>query len=34
MKTQERLTVQDMKSIAEFNRIIMNYLKMLEIKNE
>lgn len=31
MNTQ-RLKVQDMKSIAEFNRIIMNYLKMLEIK--
>ena len=29
----ENTTVQDLKSLAHFNRIIKNYLKMIKIEN-
>jgi len=30
----KKLTAQDMKTLAEFKRIVRNYLKMVKIENE
>jgi hypothetical protein len=34
VKLPKRTTVQDLKSLAFFNRIIKNYMKMQKIKNQ
>lgn len=33
-RTRQKLTVQDLRSIASFNRIIKNYLKMQRIESK
>lgn len=33
-RTRQKLTVQDLRSIAFFNRIIKNYFKMLRIESQ
>ncbi len=33
LKNTKKLTVQDMKGLASFNRVVMNYLKILKIEN-
>lgn len=34
MKHKIKLTGEDLKSIAAFHRIVLNYLKMLKLKSE